>query len=71
MPKPWNRESHCLSEGSGEDAEGKGRYCLNVLHLEKLRLALLSPGQLGRGAWRQAFFIFPVCGLVSRVPSTS
>lgn len=44
-------------KGSGENAEGKGMCCLEVSHLGELRLVLLGPGQLDRGARSQTFLI--------------
>lgn len=55
--KVLRTEGSVFSKGSGEDAGGKGRCCLEVSHLGKWRLVLLGSGQLDRGARRQTFLI--------------
>lgn len=62
-------EGSVFPKGSGEDAGGKGRCCLEVSHLGKRRLVLLGSGQLDRGAGRQTFLIrICVWSLVSLPP---
>lgn len=64
-------EGIVFPKGSGEDAGGKGRCCLEVSHLGKQRLVLLGSGQLDRGAGRN--FLDPYLCLISCVvaPSSS